>query len=105
MAAIYAIAAHILAVYSLPDGKRLQSFDVHFSGPAADCHGSWPRARARRSTAGPGLGRPPGPSSRSRCPRGPTSGWTSPASWPDRHWARWSGTPTSARAALPERVL
>jgi DNA-binding SARP family transcriptional activator/WD40 repeat protein len=38
LTAVYAIAAHTLAVDSLPDGKRLGTVDVHFSGPAADRH-------------------------------------------------------------------
>jgi WD40 repeat protein len=36
--AVYAIAQHRLAIYSLPDGKQLRSFDLEFSGPAADRH-------------------------------------------------------------------
>jgi WD40 repeat protein len=36
--AVYAVADHRLATYSLPDGKQLRAFDVHFSGPAADRH-------------------------------------------------------------------
>jgi WD40 repeat protein len=36
--AVYAVADHRLATFSLPDGKQLHAFDVAFSGPAADRH-------------------------------------------------------------------
>jgi DNA-binding SARP family transcriptional activator/WD40 repeat protein len=44
--AVYAIADHRLATYSLPEGKQLRTFDVHFSGPAADRHWVSPLAFA-----------------------------------------------------------
>jgi DNA-binding SARP family transcriptional activator/WD40 repeat protein len=36
--AVYAVAEHRLATFSLPDGKQLRSFDIDFAGPAADRH-------------------------------------------------------------------
>ena len=36
--AVYAIAPHTLATFSLSDGRQLNKFDVDFSGPAADRH-------------------------------------------------------------------
>jgi DNA-binding SARP family transcriptional activator/WD40 repeat protein len=44
--AVYAVADHRLATFSLPDGKQLRAFDVHFSGPAADRHWVMPFAFA-----------------------------------------------------------
>jgi WD40 repeat protein len=44
--AVYAVTDHSLATYSLPDGKQLRVFDVHFSGPAADRHWVYPFAFA-----------------------------------------------------------
>ncbi|MDT4997701.1 MAG: hypothetical protein QOD45_1769, partial [Pseudonocardiales bacterium] len=36
--AIFGVANHTLAVYAMPTGTRLRSFDIHFAGPAADRH-------------------------------------------------------------------
>ena len=36
--AVYATAPHTLTVFSLPEGRPMRSFPVHFSGPAADRH-------------------------------------------------------------------
>lgn len=36
--AAYAVGDHTMAVYSMADGVRLRTFDVHFSGPAGDRH-------------------------------------------------------------------
>ena len=36
--AIFGVADHTLAVYAMPTGTRLRSFDIHFTGPAADQH-------------------------------------------------------------------
>jgi hypothetical protein len=36
--AAYAIAPHRMAVVELPSGRRLRTFDIHFTGPDADRH-------------------------------------------------------------------